>query len=271
MKNHINFIIIFSFLIFGIIIYKLSTFTYITAEFEHLRPIKGFIPVYYKGIIVGRAKEIVHSFNFKYTNIKMVLYPKNLLLPSNTTVELKKEKKKNKEIDFLELIYPKEPALVMLSNHSKIKGITTQDVETFLANQYPDDLEEIKENLITSTQNLSYALGALGEIFDNINIILKENQNNIYKTTKNVENITIKINKAIKQQQLENTLSNIETSTSSIVQSLNDINGTIPNIDNSLNQTKETMCNLNVITCLIRKALSKNFGLIRLLFGRPIN
>ena len=83
--------------------------------------------------------------------------------------------------------------------------------------------------------------------------------------------MTIKINKAIKQEQLENTLSNIETSTTNVIKSLDSLNDTMPNIDNSLNQTKEMMCNLNAITCGIRKTLSKNFGLMRLFFGRVIN
>lgn len=86
----------------------------------------------------------------------------------------------------------------MLSNHSKINGIAMQDVETFMANQHPDDLEEIKENLMTSTQNLSYALGALGEIFDNANSILKENEKNISKTTKNIENMSLKLDRTLK-------------------------------------------------------------------------
>lgn len=271
MKKHIHFITLFAFLIFGLLIHKLFTFTYITAEFEHLRPIKGFMPVYYKGIIIGRAKEATHSLDFKHTNIRMVLYPKNLLLPTNTTVQLKKENKKNKEIDFLELIYPTEPSLTMLSNHSKINGIAMQDVETFMANQHPDDLEEIKENLMTSAQNLSYALGALGEIFDNVNSILKENEKNISKTTKNVENMSLKLDRALKQKQLENTLLNIEKSTSSLAQSIDSLNGTLPNVNSTLEESKKTMCNLNAITCGIRKTLSKNFGLIRLFFGRVVN
>ena len=208
--------------------------------------------------------------SYKHSLIRMVLYPKNLLLPSNTTVQLKKEKKNNKEKDFLELIYPKEPTLVMLSNYSKIKGIATVDTETFLANQHPNDIEEIKENLMQSAENLSYALSALGEIFDNINIILKENQKNIYQTTKNVENMTIKIDKAIKQQQLENTLSNIEKSTNNVVSSLDSLNQAMPNVDDSLKQTKEIMCNLSAITCGLRKTLSKNFGLMRLFFGKTV-
>ena len=77
-----------------------------------------------------------------------------------------------------------------------------------------------------------------------------------------------KIDKAIKQQQLENTLSNIETSTTSIVSSLDSLNSTMPNVDSSLNQTREMMCNLNAITCGIRKTLAKNFGLMRLFFGK---
>lgn len=270
MKKYIFFTALFSVLILSIVIYKLLTFTYISAEFDELRPLRGFLPVYYKGIIVGRAKEAKHSKDFRHSLIQLVLYPKNLLLPENTTLQLKKEKRNNKEKDFLELIYPKEPSSKMLVNHSKIKGIATIDTETFLLNQHPDDIEAIKEDLMDSAQNLSYALSMLGEIFDNVNTILKENEKNIYKTTKNVENMTIKIDNAFKQKQLEDTFSNIEATTKGVFDSIESLNKTIPNADSTLNQTKEMMCNLNAISCGIRKTLSKNFGLMRLLFGKPV-
>ena len=38
--------------------------------------------------------------------------------------------------------------------------------------------------LKNSTRNLSYTLSVLGEIFDNINKILKENRKNIYQPKK---------------------------------------------------------------------------------------
>lgn len=270
MKNNIHFIILFAFLVFGFLFYKLFTFTYITAEFDELRPISASMPVYYKGIIVGRAKEAKHSDDYKHTLMRLILYPKNLLLPTNTTVQLKKEKKNKKERDFLELIYPKEPSLVMLGNHSKIKGEALVDMETFLSNRHPEDLEQIKDNLISGTENLSYAFQALGEVFDNVNVILKENERNIYHTTKNVENMTVKIERAINQRKLENTLSNIETSSYDISKTIKDTNGSVLKADESLEQIQETLCNINAISCGIRKTLSKKFGGMRLFFGQAI-
>ena len=270
-RNVFIILILFFLLICAVFIYKYLSFTYITAKFTHLRPIHTSLKVYYKGLVIGKAKESKHSDNFHHTLMKIILYPKNLHLPSNTTIALKKEKINNKQIDFLELIYPKEPKNTLLSNGSIIEGYATVDTETYLANQHPDDIETIKQNLIESSQNLNYALQGLGQIFETLDDILKENQNNIYKTTKNIENMTYKTNNAIKQKQLENMLSNVENSTIGISKTIDNLNNTFPNVDNSLIQTKETICNLNKITCGIRKTLSKNFGLMRLFFGRPIN
>lgn len=270
MKRYLHFIILFVFLIFGFLIHQLYTFTYITAEFDELRPMKNFLPVYYKGLIVGRAKEARHSDNYRHTLVRIVLYPKNLLLPSNTTVELRKEKKNGKYKDFLELIYPSEPTLVMLSNHSKIKGIATVDTETFMANRRPEDLEEMKENLVESTQNLSYALQSLGEVFDNVNMILKENQKNIYNSSKNLENMTVKIDRALDEEKIERTLDNIEQTTQNITNTTDSINQSYPKIDNSLQSLQDTMCNVNAISCGIRRTLSERMGLAKLFFGRAV-
>ena len=270
MQKYIHLTFLIAFIVLAFFIYKFSTYTYITAQFKELRPIKSSMPVYYKGLIVGRAKEAKHNDTFSHTLIKLVLYPKNLLLPSNTTVLLKKEKKKHKERDFLELIYPKEPTKTMLSNGSKIDGIATVDVDEFLSNRHPNELEEIKEDLAQSAKNLNYALSSLGMIFDNINEILEENKKNIFQTTKNVENMTIKIDKAIKQKQLENILSDIENSSNGVADTLNQLNQSYPNIDSSISQTKDILCNINAITCGIRKTLSQKFGILRLFFGQVV-
>lgn len=260
----ITFIILLIIIVFvGAFIYQHLEFTYITAKFKELRPIHGDLKVYYKGLVVGKAKESKHSDNFHHTLMKIVLYPKNLHLPSNTTVALKKEKRDEKQVDFLELIYPNEPTNLLLSDNSVIEGYTTVDIETYLSNQHPDDIETMKENLVESAQNLNYAMQGLAEIFQTVDEILKENQKNIYKTTRNVENMTVKIDRAIKQQQIENTLSNIENST------LN-VNKTVVNADENLKDLKGITSNINAITCGIRQTLSKNFGGLRLFFGKTI-
>ncbi len=264
-------IILIFFIIFFVLlfyVYKLSTYTYISAKFKELRPMEENIPVYYKGIIIGRAREKRHSDTFEHTIIKIVLYPKKLLLPENTTILLKKEKREDKERDFLELIYPKEPSNKMLSNGSVIEGEATVDVDTFMANQKQNELEEIKQNLAESAQNLNYALEGLGQIFETLDGILKENQKNIYQTTGNVRKMTNKVNNSIEQEKLSNVLLSFERSGQNIQNITQNLN---TNTASTMNNIEGITDNVNSITCGIRKTLRKKFGTLRLFFGQVID
>ena len=107
-----NFLYIFFLLLFALAfcVYKFFVQFYIIAEFEELRPHLNNIPVYYKGIVVGKAGEKTHSKDYKHTLMRINLYKNNMLLPENSTIFLKKEKRGKRERDFLELIYPKKPS-----------------------------------------------------------------------------------------------------------------------------------------------------------------
>ena len=269
----------------GFYIYKLTTYTYVTAKFKELRPIHEKLPVYYKGLVVGKAREQRHSDDFNHTLIRLVLYPKNLLLPENTTVMLKKEKHHDKEQDFLELVYPKEPSNVMISNGSILEGKATVDIDTFMSNQNPDDLEAIRHNLAQSTENLNAALEGLSMVFESVNDILKENQKNLYTTTgnlskamQNLDNMTTKFNKSIQQKSLENAVSNLEASTKNLENLSANLTGTTTGVNEVLPHVDATMCqvqglatNANAISCGVRKTLRKRFGGLRLLFGKVID
>lgn len=259
--------------------YKISTYTHINAKFKELRPIHGFLPVYYKGIVIGKAKEKRHTEDFNHTIIKIVLYPKKLLLPDNTEVYLKKEKRNKKERDFLELIYPDNPSNKMIADNTTLKGIATVDVDTFLSNQKTDDLELIKQNLVDSSEQLSNMLSGFSELFVTLNDTVNENRNNIKnttgnikKTTGNLENATFKVNNSLKQDKLDNSFTNIEASvrnienlTSSLTVTADDINQTtMKNVEGITN-------NVNIITCGIRKTLSKKMGGLRLFFTKVID
>ncbi len=269
----------------GFYIYKLTTYTYVTAKFKELRPIHEKLPVYYKGLVVGKAREQRHSDDFNHTLIRLVLYPKNLLLPENTTVMLKKEKHHDKERDFLELVYPKAPSNVMISNGSELEGKATVDIDTFMSNQNPDDLESIRHNLAQSTENLNAALEGLSMVFESVNDILKENQKNLYtttgnlsKATQNLDNMTTKFNKSIQQKSLENAVSNLEASTKNLENLSANLTGTTTGVNEVLPHVDATMCqvqglatNANAISCGVRKTLRKRFGGLRLLFGKVID
>ncbi len=262
----------------GFYIYKLTTYTYVTAKFKELRPIHEKLPVYYKGLVVGKAREQRHSEDYNHTLIHLVLYPKNLLLPDNTTVMLKKEKHHDKEHDFLELVYPKEPSTTMIADGAVLEGKATVDVDTFMANQNPDDLEAIKQNLAQSSENLNVALEGLAMVFESVNEILKENRKNLYtttgnlsKATRNLDNVTQKIDKSVQQKRLDNTISNLETLSANLNGTTTSVNGVIPHIDATMCQVQGLATNANAISCGVRKTLRKRFGGLRLLFGKVID
>lgn len=278
--------IITIFVIFALIyyIYTLTTYTYITAKFGELRPLHEHLHVYYKGIIIGEATEKIHSKDFQHTLMKITLKKKNILLPENIVVLLKKEKRNDKEHDFLELIYPQNPSSTMISNGSTIKGIATVDIDTFMSNQHPDDLEKIKQNLTQSTENLEAALAGLSELFILLQDVVKDNEKNLKtssknlaNTTQNLDNITEKINSTIKEdslnktmQNLDSAIQNLHTITSSLNTTTDSFNIAMPRVDATLYEVHEIASNANAISCGIRQTLSKRFGGLRLLFGQTI-
>lgn len=278
MKKYIFGTTIFIFILGLIILFKQLTYTHITVRFKELRPFDAAIPVYYKGLIIGRAADRRHTNDYQHTLVKVVLYPRNLHLPINTTVLLKKEKKNKKEYDFLELVYPENPSDKLISNGTWLEGKTTVDLETFMKNQNPDDLEGIRANLASSAENLNMSLEALGQLFVILQDFVKENQPNVVGTTRNIEQATSKFNNSIKQEQLSNTFTNIETSTQnvqritdSVYGTATDINKTIPNVNTTLRSTQELINNANTISCGVRQTLRKPFGGLRLIFGKTIN
>lgn len=285
MKKYLFGIVIAIVVALGFYIYTLSTYTYITAEFKELRPFHNALPIYYKGIVIGKAKGKMHSEDFQHTLINLELHKKHIMLPENTTVLLKKEKRDDKERDFLELIYPKEPSEVMLSNGSKIKGIATVDVDTFMSNQHPDDLEQIKQNLVDSTENLEAALSGLSELFVLLQDVVKDNEANLSTASKNLANttgnlnqITSKFDKSIEQDKLDKTMNNINTSLQNLQTVMSGLNTTtdslniaMPRVDATLYEVHGLASNANAISCGVRQTLAKRFGGLRLLFGKTID
>ncbi|MBQ9688068.1 hypothetical protein IJV79_00370 [bacterium] len=268
----------------GFYIYKAVNYTYVTVKFKELRPFHHSLPVYYKGLVIGKATERKHTDDYMHTLIRLTLYPKNLLLPINTTVLLKKEKRGKHERDFLELVYPKEPLTSMLANGSELEGIATVDTDTFMSNQRTEELEKIKDNLLQSSQNLNDTLGALSMVFETLGTILKENQSNLYtttgnlsKTTGNLSQVTGKVNQALEQQKLRATLDNIEASTqnlktasSGFTGTVNSINGTLPRVDSTMNELNSLTRNANSISRGVKQTLKKPLGGLRLFFGKVI-
>ena len=274
-------------LIFIVFIVILSIFNYfanrhITAVFQDLRQFNGSLSVYYKGIKVGKATDKSHSKDALRTNVKITLFNKKLKLPLNTKAVLKKRVQNDREIDYIELIYPEVPSERYIKEYSHIHGYSTIDIKEYLKNQTPEDLDKIKSNLMSSSENLSSSLEAIGGMFILIQDILQENRenlkgssHNIKETTDNINKVTKKFDNIVIEEQWNNTFNNIENSSGGLHNFTNNINKTITDVDNTipktLENTKEITENLNSITCGIRQTLSKKFSGLRLFFGRVIN
>ncbi len=270
-KYFVILIIIFSF--FAIFyVYKELNSLHVIAKFKELRPFENNIPVYYRGIVIGKTTSKEHSKDGSHTLIKMILYKKNLLFPKNTKVFLKKEKKNNTERDFLEFIYPKNPSNIMISNYSILDGFVSNDMDTFLGGQNPESIEALKENILTTTKNLAIATEKLSELLDNINSVVTLGKGNVINTTKNIENMTEKIDNSLNQNSLNNTISSMEAASqniSSIIESTND--NLMPTINSTTSNVNGISENINAITCGVRKTLRKKCGMIRLIFGQVID
>ncbi len=276
-------------IIMGILLYQRLTYTFITAEFNELRPIKGRINVFYKGYKIGKVLYIKPNGDYTSTHMKIALFHnKNLKLPDNISVKLQREKDKWRKIDYVDIIYPDEPSVAYLKNGDIVSGKSTVDIETFLSSQEADSLDNMKENLEKTVEELNDTIGALKDLLTTLNEMaaenrknLKETTDNLENTTKNIENLTIKLNRSIKQESLDKSMSNLEETTENVKNSTTDLqetvrkineftNNNMTGIETGVNNTEYIINNLNEITCGIKNTLKKRFGGIRLLFGRTI-
>ena len=276
----IIFITIFIILIFSATNYFSNR--HFTVVFKNLRPFDGRIDVYYKGVLIGKATDKVHSNDSLRTNVRITLKNKKLNLPLNTQAILKKRMKYDQEIDYIELIYPEIPSQRFIRENSHIHGYSTIDIKEYLKNQSTEDLDKIKSNLMSSSANLSSSLEAIGGMFILIQDILQENRanlkgssSNLKSTTENINRLTKKIDNIIIEEQWNNTFNNIESSTGGLHKFAYNINDTVSEFDKTMPTTlenaNEITDNLRAITCGIRQTLSKKFGGLRLFCGKVIN
>ena len=273
-------------------IYRFHTYTYLTVVFNDARPVRNKIPVYYKGYRIGKVEKIKPSDDFKSTVVTIVLYPKNLRLPTNTTALLTREKRERREIDFINLIYPEEPSELPLRSGDRINGFTTVDIESYFSSKaLSGDLDKITNNINELLESLDATSKALTVLMNALTDTVNENRPSIKIMTGNLARMSdslrlfaFKLNSSINQQQLQNTFTNFDKTSSNAVITTDNLDGITKNINiftNDLNKNSpdiaKTISNAQVITCNIaqitsglRTTLSQNFGGLRLIFGKPV-
>lgn len=265
----------------------------INARFDTLRPFGGHADVYYKGYKVGRSLRIYPADDYKQTVMEIALYPKNLSLPKNIQIQLRKKTVLFKfQHDYVEIISPDEPVKERLASGDTIKGTTTVDVKDYFASQDPYALDEIKENLKNASKDLDNMLISLSDLFSSLDETVRNSQMSIQKSAKNMEittsniaQISTKLNRALSQGRIDNSAGNIDITTDYIKQSAKNIEGITDNlnslsrdlknqsgeINSIIKNTNSVLSNASSITGGVNSTLKKRFGGFRLIFGRAVN
>lgn len=272
-------------------LFDVITRTYISADFVNLRPTRQKLYVYFKGYQIGRVLKIEPVSDYTSSSVKMVLYPRDLFLPSNTTAVLKKENHGDKEFNFIELVYPDAPSIKRLRTGMTIEGKASVDIQSYLDNQDPETLNKIRDNMTDLSSNINTTVNALGDLFVTLQDMVNENRPNVLQASKNLadtsgnlKDVARKLNEAMTQQRLNNTVANIDLTSENVKKATSDVqiiigslddttstlNSTMPKVDSTMSQVQHIVSNVDVITTGIKETLQKRFGTMRLLLGTPV-
>ena len=273
-------------------VYRFKTYTYLTVVFNEARPVRNKIPVYYKGYRIGKVEKIKPSNDFKSTMVTIVLYPKHLKLPINTTALLTREKRERREIDFINLIYPDEPSDISLRSGDRINGFTTVDIESYFSTKaISGDLDKITNNVNELIESLNATSKALTMLMDVLTETVNENRpsikimtGNLAKMSDSLRIFAYKLNISINERQLQNTFTNFDKTSSNavittgnldgITRNINiftdDLNKNSPEISKTISNAEMITGNIAEITNGVKNTLSQNFGGLRLIFGKPV-
>ena len=256
--------------------YNKVAFLNVIVEFDELEPLERKMPVYYKGFKIGKSGKIFPDKHYTKTFVKLKISPSNIELPSNVKARIEK----NRNIDYINILYPDDVSLKKLTEGTIIKGCISKDIKDLLSDQLNEaNVEGIisdTTNLISNTNN---TINELGNIFTEVNALIKEIKPdikrttlNLAKATENLENLSKNINTSVEKETIKNSLENIEKTTENIKHISKQIDKvTMPIVNSTLCNTNETMKNTKEISCGLKETLKKHFGIGRILFGRPIS
>lgn len=263
---------------------------YIIAKFSESGPLYVNMPVYYKGYKIGRVEKIKLSSDYKYTLVKMALYPKDPKLPDDVVA---KAKKPGDEKNYIDLVVSDEPSTTLLKNGGIIDGEPAFDMETFLSDVATADI------VVPLLQHFSDLLVNAGKTSDEVRnffidsrSILKDNKQNLKQTTRDLAvstksfvNITSKFDNSLSKDKLNNTTSSLDKSSANVLSATESIKNIAQNVDcatRNIDKTMETIdstiseanaiaSHVEVITRGFCETLGKRFAGLRIIFGKPIN
>ncbi len=245
---------------------------YIIAEFFDLGPLYKRMPVYYKGYKIGITKKIEPSKDFKSTFVTIYLYPDEFKLPENTTAKVSQLRN---GLDYIALIYPKEPSDKFLKTGSIIEGKTTMDIQSFMSAQAESG------TLGSMTENVNSTLASVGRVGDELTILIRtltsavnENRSNIRfatssiaKSAADINTMTENLNHSMDSERIENLSASIEETAANINAVTTNLNQTLSRVDAAACQLHGASSNVNAITGTVRNSMQKRLGIMRIILG----
>ena len=287
MNNLFKYLILSAILIsIGVSYYFYRTRTYITAEFDNLRPFHDRAPIYYNGFEIGKVVRVRPNKTYTATIVTLRLHPMDLRLPINIAACLKREKNKNNDkYDYIDIIYPEHPSQFLIKDGDRIAGKSSVELETYLSNQDPDSLDDIKEDVAETVKNLNVTVQALGQLFDTVNSIaadvrpnvvkasseLSKSGENFVKISENVSSLTGNIDDSFDKEAMTSTTDDILVVGNNIKSITGEFNKTVPQIGCTIEELNRILCNLEEMTSGINCTMKKSFGGLRMIFGSPIS
>lgn len=276
------FIIAFLACVFLFYLFYIIGTTKITILFEDLEPLKQHLPVYYNGFKVGHTTSVYPSRDYKSTMVDARVVLKNLVLPANTTAILRRKDKK----DYIELEYPDAPYIQHLKRNDVIEGHLGVNFEHYLQDQAENGgLDEIKENVNQTIKSAGLTFDALTEMIQVTTDILRDAQpvlqdsiNNVNITSKNLAESSYEIKSSLKKGYLDKSLYNLQQTSANLVLTTKNTTGFTEGLNKQSNvlincllkNLNCVVCNINKIVVGLGETLSKNFGGLRLFFGKPV-
>lgn len=279
-------IVVFLLLFIGAAYYNYRTNTYVTAEFKNLRPFHDRAPIYYNGFKIGKVVKVRPNADYTSTILTLELHPDKLRLPINIVANLKKERnKRNDKFDYIDIIYPDAPSIFFIKDGDRIAGKTTVELDTYLSNQDLESLDAIKEDFAQTVKNLNVTVQALGDLFTTLNSMAEDVKPNVVSSSENlnkasaevvkisgnINSVTGNVNQAFDGKSMDATAVNIQATSKNVKVLSSELNRTLPQIQCSINEVNRILCNIDEMTEGLNCTMKKPFGGFRLLFGSPVS
>ena len=204
-------------------------------------------------------------------------------LPINIVANLKKERnRRNDKFDYIDIIYPQAPSVYFIKDGDRIVGKTTVELDTYLSNQDPESLDAIKDDFAQTVKNLNVTVQALGDLFTTLNSMAEDVKPNVVSSSENlnkasaevvkisgnINTVTGNVNQAFDGKSMD---VNIQATTKNVKVLSNELNRTLPQIQCSINEVNRILCNIDEMTEGLNCTMKKPFGGFRLMFGSPIS